>query len=96
LHVFIRRDTLAFRIYGLTEITEAFNCNYELNPVYRGQLEAQGLRVSGVSEGGSARIIEVPTQPFFLATGYLPQCDSEITHPHPLILAFLKAALEKT
>ncbi len=84
---------MAFRIYRRTEIAEAFNCNYELNPDFRGTLEATGLKVSGVSEDGGARIIELPDHHFFIATGFVPQFTSEETKPHPLIVAYLKAAV---
>ena len=68
-------------------------CNYELNPVYREKLETGGLKVSGVSLEGGARIIELPDHRFFIATGFLPEISSEENRPHPLIAAFLKAGL---
>ncbi|MFH1032113.1 MAG: hypothetical protein V1767_06095 [Chloroflexota bacterium] len=92
LKIKVSPDSLAFRIYQRTEIDEAFNCNYELNPVYRKKLEASGLKVSGVSADGGARIIELLDHRFFIATGFLPQLSSEPTKPHPLIIAYIKAA----
>ncbi len=82
---------MAGKIYGKAEAAEPFNCNYELNPDYRGRLEAAGLKVSGESETGGARIIEMPDHKFFVATGFIPQINSESGRPHPLILAYLKA-----
>jgi CTP synthase len=93
LKIKVSPDSLAFRIYQRTEVAEAFNCNYELNPDFRGTLEATGLRVSGVNEDGGARIIELPDHHFFMATGFVPQFTSEETKPHPLIVAYLEAAL---
>jgi len=93
LKIKVSPDSLAFRIYRQSEVEEAFNCNYELNPTFREKLEVTGLRVSGVSEDGGARIIELPNHRFFLATGFVPQFTSEETRPHPLIIAYLKAAL---
>lgn len=72
---------------------EAFNCNYELNPVFRETLDSSGVRVSGVSGDGGARIIELPDHRFFIATGFQPQLISEATQPHPLIIAYLEAAV---
>lgn len=69
---------------------EVFNCNYELNPDSRDTIEASGLKVSGVSEDGGARIVELSDHRFFLATGFMPQFTSEENNPHPLILAYLK------
>ena len=84
--------SLAFSIYQRTEVEEPFNCNYELNPEFRSKLELSGLRVSAVSEDGGARIVELPDHPFFLGTGFMPQLASEENLPHPLIVAYLKAA----
>jgi CTP synthase (UTP-ammonia lyase) len=92
LRLRINPDTLASRIYQSSTAEEAFTCNYELNPVYRGILEDSGLKVSGISEDGGARIIELPGHRFFLATGFVPQLVSEEKKPHPLVVAYLKAA----
>ena len=94
LKIDIDPDSLAYRIYKSPRVEETFTCNYELNPVYRGRLEATGLKVSGVSEDGGARIIELTDYRFFVATGFVPQLSSEESKPHPLITAYLEAALE--
>jgi len=85
---------LAYGIFQQSEVEEAFNCNYELNPAYRETIEASGLKVSGVSEDGGARIIELPSHRFFMATGFMPQFTSEENRPHPLLVAYLEAAIE--
>ena len=92
LKISISPGSLAFRIYQSARIEETFTCNYELNPVYRERLEANGLRVSGVSEDGGARIIELPDHRFYIATGFVPQLSAEKNKPHPLIVAYLEAA----
>lgn len=92
--VAVSPDSLAFRIYQQPVVEEQFTCNYELNPDFRERLEEAGLKISGNGEDGSARIIELPTHPFFLATGYVPQLSSQENSPHPLITAFMKAAVE--
>jgi len=84
----------AYRIYKKTEVEEAFHCNYELNPVYRAQIEASGMKFGGESEDGGARIMELPGHRFFMGTGYMPQNSSEPGNPHRLIVAYLKAALD--
>ena len=40
--------TRAARLYGVPEAVEPYYCNYGVNPDYRLQFEACGLRVSGV------------------------------------------------
>jgi CTP synthase len=87
-------NTMAYKIYGKRNIKESFNCNYELNPEYRVKLESHGLAVSGLSDNGRARIIELPDKRFFIATGFLPQLNSKPNKPHPLFLAYLRAMSE--
>jgi CTP synthase len=57
-------------------------------------LESQGLVVSGLSDNGRARIIEVPDKRFFIGTGFLPQLNSTPEKPHPLFVAYLRTASE--
>jgi len=87
-------NTMTATIYGKQNITESFQCNYELNPNYREKLESHGLVVSGLSDNGRARVIEVPDKRFFIGTGFLPQLNSTPEKPHPLFIAYLKAASE--
>lgn len=89
----VKRGSAAFRVYHSSRIEEAFACSYELNPDYRETLEDAGLKVTGVGDGGT-RIVELPGRRFFVGTGFLPQLSSEPGCPHPLIVAFLQAALD--
>jgi CTP synthase (UTP-ammonia lyase) len=51
------------------------------------------LKITGVDQEGDVRIVELTDHPFYVATLYLPQLSSKLDRPHPLILAFLRAAL---
>ena len=68
--------TRAARLYARDRATEPYYCNYGVNPDYRLQFEACGLRVSGVGAEGEIRIVELPEHPFFVATLFLPQARS--------------------
>ena len=94
LEINIVPGTDAFKLYGKEIITELFSCNYDLNPEYKDRLVASGLIISGVSDNGLVRIIEIHNKRFFMATGFLPQLNSTPAEPHPLIIAFLKATAE--
>jgi len=74
------------------EIEEDFLCNFELNGQYQSKLENAGLRITGFGKNGEARAVELPNHRFFLATLFLPQHTSEKAKPHPLIVAYLRAA----
>jgi len=92
LRIRVKKDSLAFEAYQQARVEESFHCTYELNPDYRPALERSGLRVTGTSPDGGARIVEVPPH-FFVGTGFLPQLNSAPGKPHPLIVAFLRSAL---
>ena len=88
----IRPGTLAHQIYQTEAVTEQFRCNYGLNPKYRDEISQSALRVAGIDVEGEVRIVELSQHRFFVATLFLPQLSSTPETPHPLIMAYLKAA----
>jgi CTP synthase (UTP-ammonia lyase) len=51
------------------------------------------LKITGTDVKGDARIVELTNHPFYVATLFLPQISSKPERPHPLIVAYLRAAL---
>ena len=90
--VHITPGTLAHRAYRQEEVAEQFRCSYGLNPAYREQISQGELKVAGVDPDGEVRIVELSQHRFFLATLFVPQLASSPDMPHPLIVAYLKAA----
>ena len=84
--------TTTVRAYGREEAEEAFRCNFGLNPKYRVRILSGPLRVAGVDDNGEVRVVELANHPFFVATLFLPQLSSMPAAPHPLIVAYLRAA----
>ena len=80
-------------LYAAAQTSEAYYCNYGINPPYLRLLEAGGMVVSGVGGEGEARIVELPTHPFFVATLFLPQARSTAEPLHPLIAGYAAAAV---
>jgi CTP synthase (UTP-ammonia lyase) len=93
LRIKLATESLACRIYGCEEISEAFTCNFELNPEYREILESGGARICGTDEHDRTFLIEFPGHTFFIITGFQPQLSSEEGKPHPLVTGFLEAAI---
>ena len=85
---------MAQQIYGKDETVESFACNYGLNHSFIDQIASKGLRISGYDEDETVRMVELPGHPFFVATLFVPQVLSTPQSPHPLILAYLRAAWE--
>ena len=92
--IIIMPGSLAHQAYRQPEVTEKFSCNYGLNPQFQEQFSQGKLRSTGFDLGGETRIVELSGHPFYVATLFLPQIISEPNHPHPLIIAYLKAALD--
>jgi len=86
-------DTLAYQVYGKGETVEKYSCSYSLNPEYQERISEGKLRVSGRNGAGAVRIIELGGQRFFMASLFLPQMNSAVGKPHPLIKRYLVEAL---
>lgn len=79
-------------IYGTSATEERFYCSFGLNPVFRQEIEAAGLRASGFDDNGEVRIMELPKARFFFATLFVPQACPMEEKPHPLVLGLVHAA----
>jgi CTP synthase (UTP-ammonia lyase) len=88
-------NSLISKIYGEIKIKETFFCSYGVNPIYADILDKGGLMISGIDAQGIARVVELPIHPFFLGTLFVPQVRSTEDCPHPVITAFLKAAMNR-
>jgi len=75
-------------------ISERHRHRYELNNEYRKALEDKGLVMSGINpDRDLVEIIELPKHKFYLGTQFHPEFKSRPLRPHPLFLAFVKAAI---
>jgi len=92
----IESRTLAYRAYGVEEISERHRHRYEFNNAYRETLESRGMIFSGVSPNGElVEIIELPDHPWFLGCQFHPEFKSRPMSPHPLFREFIKASLHR-
>ena len=91
----IEEGTLAHKIYGATLISERHRHRYEFNNTYKEQIEAAGLKATGVNpDTGLVEVIELPDHPWFLGVQYHPEYKSTVANPHPLFVAFVKSTLD--
>lgn len=90
------KGSLANKIYGKSQISERHRHRYEFNDAYREQLEGFGMKTAGVNpDNGLVEIIELAGHPFFIGVQFHPELKSTVEAPHPIFVAFVKAALEK-
>jgi CTP synthase (UTP-ammonia lyase) len=84
MHSFYQQDT----------VTEEFFCNFEVNREYEWAAIEAGFPVVARGAQGEIRAIESPTHRFFIATLFQPQLSSKPGKPHPLVMAFVQAAMD--
>ena len=82
------------KAYGSGTIYERHRHRYEANPLYREQLEAAGMEVTGESQG-LIEAVEVKDHPWFLGVQFHPEFTSRLQHPNPAILSFVNAAVKQ-
>ena len=91
----LESNSKVFSIYNSNEISERHRHRYEYNNTYKEQLENAGMTSAGYNpETGLVEIIEIPSHRWFVGVQYHPEYKSTVTNPHPLFIAFVKAALE--
>jgi CTP synthase len=94
----LKEGSVAREAYGAAKISERHRHRYEVNPEYIEPLEKAGLVFSGRSpDGVLMEIAELPKKvhPFFVGTQFHPEFLSRPLNPHPLFMAFIKAARQK-
>ena len=90
--------SLAAEVYGgAATVSERHRHRYEFNPEFREVLAKEGMVFSGVSPDGKfIEIIELSRDkhPFFIGCQFHPEYKSKPLAPHPLFVAFVRAAWE--
>lgn len=88
-------DTVVSKVYKAKDITERHRHRYEFNGDYKTQIEAAGMKATGLNpDTGLVEIIEIPEHPWFVGVQYHPEYKSTVANPHPLFVAFVKAAFK--
>src|SRR5271165_6260264 len=93
----LAEGSLVRRLYGgEPEISERHRHRYEVNVNFKPQLEAAGMRFSGMSpDGVLPEIVEIPRHPWFVGVQYHPELKSKPFAPHPLFAGFIAAAVRQ-
>ncbi|GAA3743839.1 CTP synthase [Salinactinospora qingdaonensis] len=93
----LAEGSIVRELYGVDQISERHRHRYEVNNLYREQLEGAGLLLSGRSpDGHLAEYVELLREhhPFFVGTQAHPELRSRPTRAHPLFRGLIAAALE--
>jgi CTP synthase (UTP-ammonia lyase) len=81
-------------VYGADQAEEGYRCNYGLNPEYESIFCGGSLRVVARDAAGEVRAVELAGHPFFLATLFQPERAALRGTEHPVITAFVAAAVD--
>ncbi len=93
----LKESSNSRRAYGQEQISERHRHRYELNNHLRADLESAGLKVTGLNPTRNlVEIVEIEDHPWFTGVQFHPELKSTVTHPHPLFVAFIAAALSNS
>ena len=87
-------NSIVKQVYKTTRIDERHRHRFEYNNAYRDQLEAAGLKTTGINpETNLVEIVEIEDHPWFVGVQYHPEYKSTVANPHPLFVSLVAAAL---
>ncbi|TNJ43076.1 CTP synthase [Tamlana fucoidanivorans] len=91
----LKIGSLVRDIYKAESIAERHRHRYEFNGEFKAQMEDAGMIATGLNpDTGLVEIVEIPSHPWFVGVQYHPEYKSTVANPHPLFVAFVKAALK--
>ncbi len=91
----LRPGSRVSSIYNSLHINERHRHRYEFNNAFLQEFEQNGMLPAGINpDTGLVEIVEVENHPFFVGTQFHPEYKSTVENPHPLFVAFVKAAKE--
>jgi len=91
--IFLEEGSFAKNIFKTDLTNETYHCNYGFNQDYLELLKKSNMKISGYDSNKDVRVIELINHPFFIATLFQPERKSLKNENHPLIDAFVKAAV---
>ncbi|MFI3333027.1 MAG: CTP synthase [Rikenellaceae bacterium] len=93
-HCSLKEGSKVAEAYGSLSIVERHRHRYEFNSNFLEAFENCGMIATGVNpDTNLVEVVEVEDHPWFVGTQYHPEYKSTVLTPHPLFVAFVKAAL---
>lgn len=91
----LHKDSATAAIYGSTNISERHRHRYEFNNEYLASFEQAGFIPIGKNPSTNlVEIVELKDHPFYIGVQFHQEYKSTVENPHPLFVAFIKAAKE--
>ncbi len=90
-------DSKSYEAYGKPYISERHRHRWEFNNEYLVEFEKAGMKAVGKNpKTGLVEVVEIANHPFYVGAQYHPELKSTVENPHPLFIAFIKAAMDYT
>jgi CTP synthase len=90
------KETNIYKAYNKSEIKERHRHRYEFNDKYLADFEKAGMNAVGLNpDTNLVEVVEIPAHKWFVGVQFHPEYSSTVLKPHPLFVAFIKAALGK-
>ncbi len=92
----LKPGSKAFEVYGKSLVRERHRHRYEYNSKYLADFEKAGMVATGTNpDTGLVEIMEIPSLKWYVCCQFHPEYSSTVLSPHPLFLAFVKAAISE-
>jgi len=93
----LEKGSLVQQAYQKDMVRERHRHRYEFNNQYLDAFKEHGMVPTGINpESGLVEIMEQPEHPWFVGTQFHPEYRSTALNPHPLFVAFIKAAIHNS
>nr|WP_321410104.1 CTP synthase [uncultured Carboxylicivirga sp.] len=82
--------------YSKELVHERHRHRYEFNSEYLETYEKAGMKAAGCNpDTGLVEIMEIPAHKWFVGVQFHPEYSSTVVKPHPIFMAFIKAAISE-
>lgn len=91
----VKPGSKVYDVYQTPEVYERHRHRYEFNNKYLDDYESHAMNAVGIYPADNlVEIIELTNHPWFIGVQFHPEYKSTVANPHPLFVAFIKAAME--
>lgn len=91
----LKEGSLVKEAYKTEMVRERHRHRYEFNNDFLEAYQKNGMIPTGINpQSGLVEIMEQPAHPWFVGTQFHPEYRSTALNPHPLFIAFIKAAIK--
>jgi CTP synthase len=90
----LAENSVAFSVYGKTQISERHRHRYEFNNDYISLFAEAGMIPSGINpQTNLVEIMEIPSHRYFVGVQFHPELKSTVVNPHPLFVRLVREAI---